>query len=180
MTDNKTNRGLHTMQPLHILHPDNAGTACRAFRFIPIVAIYIAALAAAVLVYISLKGTPALFAAFLADIVATLAVWLAGVLLGNSSVYDPYWSVAPVFLAAFWAWGAGVLTLPAILLLAALLVWGVRLTLNWARRWRGLTHQDWRYTMYRQNMPKLWPAHQLVRHQPHAHGSGLPRDDPRL
>lgn len=37
---------------------------------------------------------PIAFAA-LADVVCTLVVFLCSVLWNNSSVYDPYWSVAP-------------------------------------------------------------------------------------
>ena len=36
------------------------------------------------------------------DVSATLVVWLFGVILENSSVYDPYWSVAPIILIITW------------------------------------------------------------------------------
>ena len=93
-------------------------------------------------------------ASLLGDIAATLVVWLAGVLCGNSSVYDPYWSVAPVVLMACWLGKTP--SLIAILLMAVIALWGVRLTTNWAIRWRGIHHQDWRYEMLRDQMPRLW------------------------
>lgn len=119
---------------------------------------YLLALAAAIAVYRSLGGVHPLLAMFLADVAATLVVWLAGVCFKNSSVYDPYWSVAPLAIAFIWAMEHGVISLSGGLFLAVLLVWGIRLTANWARRWRGLGHQDWRYTMYQQKMPGLWPV----------------------
>ena len=33
------------------------------------------------------------------DILATLTIFLFSVLFNNSSLYDPYWSVVPVFIA---------------------------------------------------------------------------------
>ena len=35
------------------------------------------------------------------------------------------------------------------LVLALVLAWGVRLTANWLRGWRGLGHEDWRYVQMR-------------------------------
>lgn len=48
------------------------------------------------------------------------------------------------------------LTLPILLLFAGILAWAVRLTYNWIINWKGLTHQDWRYTMIRESNPKIW------------------------
>jgi steroid 5-alpha reductase family enzyme len=133
------------------------GKVSRAASFLCILAVYLAALGAAVPVYFGLCVSPVLLRAFAADAAAALVVWLAGVLLGNSSVYDSYWSVAPVALAVLWV-AADSLNIKNVLFLAVLLVWGIRLTLNWARRWRGLGHEDWRYAQYRAATPRLWPA----------------------
>lgn len=40
--------------------------------------------------------------------------------------------------------------------LALVLVWGARLTYNWARGWRGLGHEDWRYAEYRRVGRAYW------------------------
>lgn len=128
----------------------------RSLSFAWMIMIYLLALAAATAVYSQLHGMHILLATFLADAAATLVVWLFGVALGNSSAYDPYWSAAPIPVAVFWAAGAGMWSFANILFLFVLLVWSVRLTANWARRWNGLAHQDWRYTMFRQRMPRLW------------------------
>lgn len=84
-----------------------------------------------------------------ADLAATLAVFLGSVALRNSSVYDPYWSVAPPLLllggmALDQATGRG------WLLLAVLTLWSLRLTANFLRGWPGLGHEDWRYVQLRQ------------------------------
>jgi steroid 5-alpha reductase family enzyme len=72
----------------------------------------------------------------------------------NSSLYDPYWSVAPPVIGAYWSTALpDSQAVPArqLLVLALVLVWAVRLTLNWARGWPGLHHQDWRYDDLRAN-----------------------------
>lgn len=94
---------------------------------------------------------------FIADVIATLVVYIFGLLYKNSSLYDPYWSVVPPAIALFWAWQFQVIdSLPVILMLMGIGVWAIRLTLNWLRGWQGLSHQDWRYVMLRDKNPKLY------------------------
>lgn len=91
------------------------------------------------------------------DVSATLVVWLFGVILENSSVYDPYWSVFPPFLLLQWSISLG--TFPGtsgILLYIAVLLWAIRLTANWFGGWKDFTVQDWRYVMIRKEHPRLW------------------------
>jgi steroid 5-alpha reductase family enzyme len=98
---------------------------------------------------------------FIADSVATIFVWLVGVYYKNSSVYDPYWSVAPPVIMILLAFHLNLLdpgTIPAslVLLLAAVWFWGIRLTANWAYTFRNLGIQDWRYTKFRNDFPGIW------------------------
>ena len=44
---------------------------------------------------------------------------------------------------------------PVVLLLIAVWYWGIRLTGNWAYTFRGLAHEDWRYTRYRESQSPL-------------------------
>jgi steroid 5-alpha reductase family enzyme len=68
----------------------------------------------------------------------------------NSSMYDPYWSVAPLPIALFWAFhNPEGLTVRSQLAVLLIIIWGVRLTYNWHRQWRGLGHEDWRYVDFR-------------------------------
>ncbi len=93
---------------------------------------------------------------FLSDITATIVVWAFGVLYENVSVYDPYWSVFPPVVFLAWAFYTGVWSLPVILLLIATWYWGWRLTRNWAITFKGIAHEDWRYTKYRSLHPALF------------------------
>ena len=90
-----------------------------------------------------------LIALFCADVLATIVVWVFGLLYENVSVYDPYWSVFPPVAFLLWAFYTGVWSLPVILLLVASWYWGWRLTRNWAITFQGIAHEDWRYTKYR-------------------------------
>src|ERR1700737_4985854 len=84
----------------------------------------------------------------LADLAATIVIFIASVITNNSSMYDPYWSVAPVPIALFWLLqpGSDGFANPRhVLIFALVCLWAIRLTTNWAMRWRGLGDEDWRY-----------------------------------
>jgi steroid 5-alpha reductase family enzyme len=100
-----------------------------------------------------------LLKAAVADAAATVAVFLFSVANDNTSVYDPYWSVAPVVIAMWLAFGPGDardLDLRQLSVLTLVTLYGVRLTTNWARGWRGVHHEDWRYVAYRTKTGKLY------------------------
>ncbi len=97
-----------------------------------------------------------IIALFAADLVATTVVWIFGLLYENVSVYDPYWSVFPPVAFLLWAFYTGVWSLPVILLLIASWYWGWRLTRNWVITFKGIAHEDWRYTKYRSLHPALF------------------------
>ncbi|MBI3786544.1 MAG: DUF1295 domain-containing protein [Deltaproteobacteria bacterium] len=112
---------------------------------------YVAAGMIALAVGHLLPGRHPITIAAAADVVATLVVWGFSTVFRNSSFYDPYWSVAPIAIAAYWSECADAEAEPVrqVLALAVVLLWGLRLTYNWARRWQGLDHEDWRYVDFR-------------------------------
>lgn len=97
-----------------------------------------------------------LLALLAADVVATIVVWAFGLLYENVSVYDPYWSVFPPVVFLLWAFYTGVWSLPVLLLLVASWYWGWRLTRNWVITFKGIAHEDWRYTKYRSRHPVVF------------------------
>jgi steroid 5-alpha reductase family enzyme len=98
--------------------------------------------------------------ALAADVGATLAIFAFSLAFRNSSFYDAYWSVAPIAIALYWALSADAGNPARQLLVVGLVTaWGVRLTWNWARGWRGLDHEDWRYLRIRERTGRgYWPA----------------------
>lgn len=128
----------------------------RLASFLIVTLIYILATAVGIIVYKRLE-----FAWWLnlliADVTATVITFGFSVVLDNASMYDPYWSVQPIVILAAFSVGKA-LTLVRILLLAAVILWGVRLTANWAYTFANLTHQDWRYTMLKEKTGRLYPV----------------------
>ena len=121
-----------------------------------IAGIYLVAAAVGVLVFkLTVAAMPEVLALLLADVAATVVTWGFGLVYRNVSVYDPYWSVIPPVVFTIWAFYKACWTLPVILLLIALWYWGIRLTGNWAHTFKGLAHEDWRYTKYRESQPGL-------------------------
>jgi steroid 5-alpha reductase family enzyme len=100
----------------------------------------------------------------LADIVATVVVFIFSMLYRNSSMYDPYWSVAPIFMAIYWLFKAYNFSLKGVdfsiwVMIILLVTWGVRLTWNWMLRWEGFNDEDWRYVNIKHKTGVFyWPS----------------------
>lgn len=135
----------------------------RLVSFIIVLAVYIFSFFISFLVFNLFNNIHILLASLLADIAATLVVWVFGIIFDNSSLYDPYWSVAPLIIIPFWILSAGIaFSIFEILLFTAIFLWGIRLTFNWAKRWKGLAHQDWRYIKLKKDNPRLWFLTNLI------------------
>ncbi len=118
----------------------------RAFGWI--VVAYARAGFAAVATGVALEGEHPIAVALAADVAATVVVFAFSFGFRNSSFYDPYWSLAPIAIAAYWIAQPEVPSpdlARKLVALALVALWGLRLTANWARGWRGLDHEDWRY-----------------------------------
>ena len=133
---------------------------------VAVAAAYVAGLLVALGVGWALRGRSPIVVAALADLAATLVVFGFSVRRDNSSIYDPYWSLAPIPIAAFWASCAPTgPTVRASVVLVLVSVWGVRLTANWVARWRGLEDEDFRYAEIRTRTGRLyWPVSLLAIH----------------
>lgn len=91
----------------------------------------------------------------IADIAATVFVFVFSVIFRNASVYDPYWSVQPIVIVLCYALGSK-LTFATVLILISVFYWGIRLTGNWAYTFGGLNCQDWRYTKFEKETGKFY------------------------
>ena len=128
------------------------------FSVVLIVAIYVFAGTVGILLFkqlINMSIQP-LWALLWADVLATIIVWLFGLLYENVSVYDPYWSVFPPVAFLLWAVYLNIWSIPVLLLLVSSWYWGWRLTRNWVLTFKGIAHEDWRYTKYRSLHPTLF------------------------
>jgi len=137
-------------------------------------AAYCAAALAAVAVCRLTAGLSPVWSAGFADLAATLVVFAFSVGLNNSSMYDPYWSVAPVLITLWWlarfggvvgaagvgeaAGAEGATAVRQIAVTVLVCAWAARLTWNWLRRWKGIADEDWRYADYRRLGAGYWPV----------------------
>ena len=126
----------------------------RAPSFAILALVYLLAAAVGVGMYVGLP-LPFWAALLIADVAATVFTFAFSLIFNNASVYDPYWSVQPIVIVIAYACFSS-LALSAILPLIAVMIWGVRLTANWAYTFHGLGHQDWRYTMLKEKTGKLY------------------------
>ncbi len=103
-----------------------------------------------------------------ADLIATVIIFIFSVAFDNSSFYDPYWSVAPIFFVFYYFFfitpEAGT-PIRRLLVVAFVVIWGIRLTINFLLHWQGLDHEDWRYENFRNTAKRgYWPVSFLAIH----------------
>ena len=91
----------------------------------------------------------------IADVLATVVVFIFSVGVNNASVYDPYWSVQPFVIGLFLGIKHG-FNLYSALLFIAVTIWAVRLTFNWTLEFKNLTYQDWRYIHLKNTTGKFY------------------------
>lgn len=94
---------------------------------------------------------------FIADVIATVVIFVFSRIYRNSSFYDAYWSVIPPLLLFYW-WsqaGPGVDRLRCWLVAGVVMLWAIRLTFNWIRSFPGLHHEDWRYPKFKESAGKF-------------------------
>ena len=100
---------------------------------------------------------PPLLIVFISDILATIFIFIAGIIRKSPSVYDPYWSVQTflfmVFLMLIYRnWNLG-----SILVLAVVGIYSVRLTWNFCIGFDDLNYVDWRYKMLKAKTGRFFP-----------------------
>jgi steroid 5-alpha reductase family enzyme len=102
-------------------------------------------------------GSPLWMKSLILDIVATIVIWIVGLVIRNQSIYDPYWSVFPPILLGYWLiLQKTPISLPNTLIFISVLVWSIRLTYNFVINFSGFNYQDWRYVMLKAKKPRLW------------------------
>jgi steroid 5-alpha reductase family enzyme len=100
----------------------------------------------------------AVYRFFIADLAMTLMIFIISTWYRNSSVYDAYWSVIPFYFVIWWLLAYGLfLSGPQIIALGLISLWSWRLTLNWARSWHGMGHEDWRYVELAATSGRFYP-----------------------
>ena len=133
----------------------------RTISFVIILILYILAALVGIAIYNALPFVPWL-SLLIADLGATLFIWLASLLLHNASVYDPYWSVQPLVILVLTMVHVGKYDIGSILLVGVVAFWSWRLTGNWAVTFPGMHKQDWRYDQLQEKSGRFFPLVNLV------------------
>lgn len=130
--------------------------ASKSYSIFWIVIAYIVTCAAA-FIYLYFAEGNILLNSFIADIIATIVIFIFSRLFKNSSFYDAYWSVIPPLFLLYWWYTreADADALRYILISIPVWFWAIRLTWNWGKHWTGLNHEDWRYPIVKQKYPKI-------------------------
>ncbi len=94
---------------------------------------------------------------FLFDVAATLVIFIFSLIFHNSSVYDAYWSLAPMVMSIWLFARAQAFSFWHIAFLIVFSLWSLRLTINWINVTTGFSYEDWRYKKYREEHgPFVW------------------------
>ena len=90
----------------------------------------------------------------IADVVATVVIFVFSRAYKNSSFYDAYWSVVPPAIFVYWWIETEAEGARLWLVLLVISAWAIRLTGNWIFNWPGMHHEDWRYPMLKEQAGK--------------------------
>jgi steroid 5-alpha reductase family enzyme len=126
----------------------------KSTSFLIIIFIYIFTSSVSIFLFSVLPWDSFILKVIVCDLIATFIIFLFSSIFRNSSTYDPYWSVAPLFIFPFFL---KELNFKTLLLIIPIVIWGIRLTGNWMKTFKSLRIQDWRYDYYKHKSRKRWP-----------------------
>ena len=123
-----------------------------------LLAIYLVAVLLGALYFkaFTLFGLNVLVSVLLADILATIFVWVTGLIFKTASVYDPYWSLQTMVIYAFLVSYFANWNLGTILVFIPIVLYSLRLTANFVIGFDSLSYVDWRYKMLKEKTGKLY------------------------
>lgn len=121
---------------------------------------YISALSAAIISWFVLAPyiDNLLLRGLIVTSAATMIIWIFSIANGNSSIYDPYWVIAPPFLALAFLFSNTGVTNQKILMVLLFWIWSLRYHIfySWTGWRTGLTKEDWRYEDMRRFPLPYW------------------------
>ncbi|MCR5112514.1 MAG: DUF1295 domain-containing protein [Acholeplasmatales bacterium] len=97
----------------------------------------------------------------LADMASTVVIFIFSLIFRNASCYDAYWSVAPIVIVFGYLFTTP-FNVVRLLLSISVLLWGLRLTLNWIYTFDNLKWIDWRYQKLKDQTKLFYPIVNLV------------------
>ena len=102
------------------------------------------------------------YLALIVTCLSTIVIWVFSIIKNNSSIYDPYWVIAPPFLALGIIFSSQGFTTPwsfrQIIIVTCLVFWASRYHIfyKWTGWRTGIIHEDWRYEKMRSYPVPYW------------------------
>ncbi len=122
------------------------------------IAVYILVFAIGIIPYYFLveNNVHPLISMFIFTLSATLMMYICCVIFKNTSIYDPYWSVAPLVMVIIHMVTYKLYHPNAIIFVVLVFLYAFRLTRNWYLTYKGLDpkYEDWRYTKFRNKLTR--------------------------
>ena len=91
---------------------------------------------------------------FFMDFISTIIIWIFSMIIKNTSLYDPYWSLTPWVIATYLFIIMKVNNVYTLILYLVFSIWSWRLTINWMITFDDLKWEDWRYKEYRNKLSR--------------------------
>jgi len=118
---------------------------------------YITAYLAGFTVFNLLKNNVHIYVSLLvADIAATIIIYLIGLLYNTASIYDPYWSIQSIIIGISLTIYTHNINAGIIMFLVIVGIYSIRLTANFFIGFNDITYIDWRYKMLKEKTGKWY------------------------
>lgn len=122
------------------------------------IAVYILAFAIGIIPYYFLvqNNIHPIVSMLVFTLTATFVMYICCVIFKNTSIYDPYWSVAPLVMTIIHMVTYKLYNPNAIIFAVLVFLYAFRLTRNWYLTYKGLDpkYEDWRYAKFRNKLPR--------------------------
>jgi steroid 5-alpha reductase family enzyme len=131
----------------------------RVLIMIMVTLLYVLATLLGILIFNYFNGitNSLILSLLLADLAATIFVYLVSTLVNNASMYDPYWSVAPPVIILLLMFHLNAFNAASWLIFIIVAIWSMRLTGNWIYTFKSFKYQDWRYTLLKEKSGNFYP-----------------------
>ena len=135
----------------------------KLFGLLALLLTYVLAIGTGIILFILLKDyVPFLLNALIVDVVATLIVWIFGIIFKTSSMYDPYWSVQTFVIYLGLLIYFKNFNLFTVIPLITIGIYSIRLTLNFLTSFHDLSYVDWRYKMLKERTGHMYQLINLL------------------
>ena len=93
---------------------------------------------------------------FILSLTPMVIVYIFGLILNNTSIINPYWSIQTPVLMMFLMIRYNAFNIGTVLYFMVFTLWAIRLSANYAIEYTGLNYEDWRYQKIKKKTGKVY------------------------